>query len=262
VENPFRYLENHLIQGGHWRDFPHFCEDLARFEAEETDLLVHGTTGERPLDRFQREVAHLTPLPDSRFVGSHEELRKVSWDCLVSFRGNKYGVAAAYAGKRVWVRTIQGHTLQVHNQKGELIASHLLAQGKGKIVLLEGQYQGLRQAQPRTWVVLREAFLERFPYHRAFLDKLQAQQRFNHVAHLRGILELCRLYSSEVMQEAFALAETYNTFSQDFVRGLVERRPPAEMPLPGSPLSLRPLPVVKVHGNLRVYQELLTRRGW
>jgi len=133
--------------------------------------------------------------------------------------------------------------------------------GKGRITLLEGQYQGLRQAQPRTWAVLREAFLDQFPHHSTFLDKLHAQQRFNHVAHLRGILELCRLYPSEVMQEAFALAETYNTFSRDFVRGLVEQRPPAEAPLPGSPLSLRPLPVLTVRGDLRVYQELLVGKG-
>lgn len=264
VENPFRYLENHFIRGGHWRDFYHFCEGLARFEAEEMDVLVHGTTGERPLDRFQREMPHLLPLPGNRFVGSHEELRKVSWDCLVPFRSNKYGVPSAHAGKRVWVRAVQGHTLQVHNQKGELIASHVLAQGKGKIVLLEGQYQGLRQAQPRTWTVLREKFLERFPYHSAFLDKLHAQQRFNHVAHLRGILELAQLYPSQVMQEAFNLAESYNTFSQDFVRGLVERHPPAEKPLPNPCLSgsLRPLPVVKVQGDLRAYQELLVGKGW
>lgn len=262
VENPFFYLENQYIKGGHWRDFPHFCEGLARFEAEDTDLRIHGTTGERPLDRFQRESPHLLPLPAGRFVGSHEELRKVSWDCLVPFRANKYGAPTTYAGKRVWVRAIQGHTLQVHNQKGELIASHVLARGKGKIVLLEGQYRGLRQAQPRTWAVLREAFLERFPYHGAFLNKLQAQQRFNHVAHLRGILELAQLYPGEVMEEAFSLAETYNTFSQDFIRGLVERHPPTQRPLPGSPLSLRPLPVVRVEGDLRAYQQLLLGKGW
>jgi len=264
VENPFRYLENHFLRGGHWRDFPHFCEELARFEAEEMDLMVHSTTGERPLERFQREAPHLVPLPGNRFVGSHEELRKASWDCLVPFRANKYGVPSAYAGKRVWVRTVQGHTLQVHNQKGELIASHVLERGKGRIILLEGQYQGLRSArggQPRTWAVLRETFLKQFPYHGAFLDKLHAQQRFNHVAHLRGILELARLYPAQVMEEAFRLAEAYNTFSQDFIRGLVERRPPFETALPGSPLSLRPLPVVRVQGDLKVYQELLAGRG-
>lgn len=261
VENPFRYLENHFIKGNRWRDFAHFCEELARFEAEDVDLQVHGTTRERPLDRFQREAPYLLPLPDSRFVGSHEEMRKVSWDCLVPFRGNKYGVPQAHAGKRVWVRTVRGHTLQVHSQKGDLIASHVLAAGKGVITLLEGQYQAL-QREPRTWTVLRGVFLEQFPEHETLLEKLHAQQRFNYVDHMRGILELARLYPAEVMKEAFSLAETYNTFSRDFIRGLVEQRPPAETPLPGAPLSLRPVPVLAVRGDLRTYQGLLVDRGW
>ena len=262
VENPFRYLENHFIKGGHWRDFAHFCEELARFEAEDVNLQVHTTTQERPVDRFQREVPHLLPLPGHRFVGSHEELRKVSWDCLVPFRGNKYGVSSPYAGKRVWVRTIRGHTLEVHNQKGDLVASHVLARGKGVITLLEGQYEGLRQAQPRTWTVLRESFLEQFPEHETFLEKLHAQQRFNHVAHLRGILDLTKLYPAEIMEEAFQMAEIYNTFSRDFVRGLVERHTPVEAPLPGVPLSLRPVPVLTIRGDLGTYQELLVGKGW
>jgi transposase len=260
VENPFRYLEEHFIKGGHWRDFVHFCQELARFEAEELDLRVHGTTGEPPLERFQREVPYLTPLPGSRFVGIREELRKVSWDCLIAFRGNKYGVPASYAGKRVWVRTSRGHTLQVYNQKGEPVATHVLRPGKGAIVHLEGQYAGLRQ--PRTRVVLRQEFLERFPGHRLFLEKLQAQQRFNPEAHLRGILELARLYPREVLEEAFLLADTYNTFSQDFIRGLVERHPPAERPLPPAPLWLRQVPALRVQGDLGAYQALLVERGW
>jgi hypothetical protein len=216
---------------------------------------VHGTTGEPPLERFQREVAALTSLPSARFVSSREEFRKVSWDGLVPFRGNKYGVPAAYSGKRVWVRTVRGHILQVHSQKGELVASHVLRAGKGAIVLLEGQYAGLRQ--PRTRPVLRQAFLERFPHHHLFLEKLQAQQKFNLGFHLRGILELAHLYPKEVLEEAFDLAERYNTFSNNFIQGLVERHAPREAPLPVTPLCLRPVPAVNVRGDLGVYQELL-----
>ncbi|MFQ5875918.1 MAG: IS21 family transposase, partial [Dehalococcoidia bacterium] len=244
VENPFRHLEQQVIKGGHWRDFPHFCEDIARFEAEELDLQVHGTTGEPPLQRFQREAQALTPLPPTRFVSTQEEFRKVSWDGLVAFRSNKYGVPAAYSGKRVWVRAVQGHTLQVLNQRGEPVASHVLRSGKGDIVLLEGQYAGLRQ--PRTLTVLRQAFLERFPGQRLFVEKLQAQQKFNPEAHLRGILELAQLYTSEVVEQALDLAKAYNTFSKDFIRGLVERHAPREAPLPTISLSLRPVPVVSV----------------
>jgi transposase len=52
VERPFFYLEQHIIKERSFRDFGHFCQELARFEAEELDLLVHHTTQERPIDRF------------------------------------------------------------------------------------------------------------------------------------------------------------------------------------------------------------------
>lgn len=262
VENPFRYLENQFIKGNQWRDLAHFGEALARFEAEDVNVQVHATTQERPADRFQREAPYLLPLPASPFIGSQEELRKVSWDGLVPFRGNKYGVPSAYAGKRVWVRTVQGHYLRIRNQKGEPIASHILARGKGAITFLPGQYDGLRQSEPRTWAVLSESFLAHSPHRERFLEKLHAQQRFNYVAHLRGILALARLYPVEAMEEAFTLADTYNTFSQDFIRGLVERHPPRETPLAGAPLSLRAVPVLAVRSDLDTYQELLAGRGW
>src|SRR5689334_9569943 len=76
----------------------HFLEELATFEHDDLDLRIHTTTQERPIDRFQREQPHLTPLPEQRFVGTLALSRKVSWDCLVSYQGNRYAVPATYAG--------------------------------------------------------------------------------------------------------------------------------------------------------------------
>ncbi len=50
------------------------------------DVYVHSTTQERAIDCFQAEWPHLLPLPEQRLVGTLALLRKVSWDCLVSFR--------------------------------------------------------------------------------------------------------------------------------------------------------------------------------
>ncbi|MGQ9595695.1 MAG: IS21 family transposase [Anaerolineae bacterium] len=259
VERPFYYLEQHFIKGRSFQDFAHFCQELASFQ-EELDHQVHQTTQERPIDRFQRERPSLTPLPVARFVGSQEEVRKVSWDCLLSFRGSRYSVPAAYAGKMVWVRPSRGYQLLVFNQRGDLIASHLLSRRKGVTVLEEAHYEGLRRQPPRTRVLLEQAFLEHFPAHRPFLEKLYAQQRFNHVAHLRGILELATLFPRETLERAFALAHAYNTFSSHFIRGLLEEAPPAEPGAEGT-RTLRPVPAIAVQGDLRPYQRLLTAGG-
>jgi hypothetical protein len=61
VERPFFYLEQQFIKGTQFASVSHFLEELAGFERVDLDLHVHSTTQERPIDRFTRELPHLTP---------------------------------------------------------------------------------------------------------------------------------------------------------------------------------------------------------
>lgn len=222
VERPFFYLEQHLIKGGAWENFDALTHDLARFSAEELDHLVHSTTGERPIDRFQKEKDLLTPLPALPFVGTHEEMRKVSWDCFVSFRGSSYAVPPEYAGKHVWLRPSQGTRFLIRNQKGQEIVQHDIAQQKGSIVVYPSHYEKLKKSLPKTRVVLEEAFLRQFPDHQSFVRGIFIQHKPNGVDHLRGILRLVEFYPREALLSAFNKAEELNSYSHKFVRALLE----------------------------------------
>lgn len=257
VENPFRYLEDHLIRGGRWDSFEHFLADLERFAREELDLVVHGTTRQRPIDLFAEERPYLTPLPAGRFVSTREQFRGVSWDCLISFDGNRYSVPHPYAGKSVWVRVSRGKYLLVLDMRGQVVATHELCREKGRTILNQEHYEGLKRAAPRTRALLEKAFLDRFPDQAEFLEKLYAQQKLNPAYHLRGILELASLYPKETMLEVFSLCVQYNTFSVTFVRGVLEQHLPAHpQPQPGV-RTLHGLPSVRVTRNLSTYQRLL-----
>ena len=222
VERPFFYLEEHFIKGRNWATFDDFAKDLLAFAAEELDYLIHSTTRERPIDRFEREKNLLTPLPNLPFVGTHEQMRKVSWDCLVSFDGSRYSVPWQYAAKQVWLRASQGRKLLVRNQHGQQIAMHDIATRKGLTIINPAHYEGIKKATPKTRVVLEESFLHLFPEHRWFVEGVLIQHRNNGVDHLRGILSLAQLYSHESMLAAFAMAKEYNTYSHRFIRGLLE----------------------------------------
>lgn len=66
---------------------------------EEANRRVHATTREVPLERFAREG--LTPLggqPD--YDTSYVRHRRAAKDCLLSYRGNRYSVPHAFAGRR------------------------------------------------------------------------------------------------------------------------------------------------------------------
>lgn len=263
VERPFFYLEEQFIKGRSWPSFDAFAQELARFVREDLDVRVHGTTQERPgpegTPRFQREQPMLTPLPKVAFIGSHEESRKVSWDCLVSFAGSRYSVPWAYAGQHVWVRASQGRRLIVRNQHGEEIAHHDLSPSKGTTVLVASHDAGLRKNQPKTKAVVDEAFLRRFPDHQWFVDAVHRQYPHNGVAHLRAMLSLADLSTAEALRSAFQKAHQYQTYSQRFIRGILEAAdrvvsPPAT----GVPAGL---PVVRppstVQADLRIYQQIL-----
>lgn len=261
VERPFFYLEQQFIKGRRFPSFPQFLQELAVFEREDLDLRVHSTTRERPIDRFATEVAHLTPLPEPRFVGTLALSRKVSWDCLVSYQSNRYSVPAVYAGKLVWLLVSRGTHLLVLDARRAVIAEHALSPTKGRTVSLDAHYASLRRGPARTYVVLAEQFLARFPHQAAFLEGLTRQHKLNPAAHLRGVLELALLYDAASLEQAFATAHEYQTYALAFIRGLLEsagQPAPGGAPAPATlPLAGRILPATPVHCELGRYQQLL-----
>jgi len=255
VERPFFYLEQHFIKGGAWDDFGDFARSLAAFVAEDMDLQIHSTTGERPIDRFEQERPSLTPLPALPFIGTHETMRKVSWDCLLSYTGTRYSVPWPYAGKQVWLRTSQGRKLIVRNQKGEQIACHELAARKGGTLINQAHYEGLRRRVARTRTLLEGSFLELFPKHRWFMEGVCIQHKNNPLDHLRGILALAEVYPRQTLVASFSLAQECNTYSHQFVRGVLESGAVAESEAqPCEPLEAAEATLT---ADLGVYQEIL-----
>jgi len=260
VERPFFYLEEQFLKGRTWDSFTTLAAELTKFVADDLDVRVHGTTQERPIDRFQRERALLTPLPTIPFLGTHEETRLVSWDCLVSFAGSRYSVPWAYAGQRVWVRPSQGVRLSVRSQAGAVIAAHDLSAVKGATISDPAHYAGLHADVPKTRARVTAAFLERFPTYGWFLTELLAAHPPNGVAHLQAILRLAEVYPTAALTAAFDAARPHQAYNQAFIRGVVEAgSTPAERTPP--PLLPSRAPYEEVRADLSVYQGLLHELG-
>ncbi|HET7517061.1 MAG TPA: hypothetical protein VFN05_05060, partial [Actinomycetes bacterium] len=193
--------------------------------------------------------------------------RKVSWDCLVSYRGCRYSVPATQAGKLVWLLPSRGTHLLILDARRDVLVEHHLSTTKGTVVMLEEHYAPLRRGTAKTYAVLAEQFLARFPHQAAFLEGLVAQHKLSPAGPLRAIVELATLYDAASLERAFALAHEYLTYSPSFVRGLLESADPSAIdpaaatsatdpPLAGLPTA-RVLPATAVQADLRPYQELL-----
>lgn len=135
VESGVKYFRRNFLPGRAFIDDRDFDEQLAQWMAEIADVRIHGTTHERPLDRFGEERGHLIPLggqPGFRLEA--RQPRIVADDYLVSFETNRYSVPFALIGQPVEVLRRQGR-LQIFH-RGTLIAEHPELPGKHQVRIL------------------------------------------------------------------------------------------------------------------------------
>jgi transposase len=132
VERPGRYVQENFLPrvapiltardfGFLNRSLAHWCDTIA-------NVRVHGTTHERPIDRFLRDEAEqLHPLP--AFAVGLDEIasRRVGRDCLVRWKSSWYRLPVEFAGRSVLVRETPEGTVHIEFQ-GRLVKSYPLAQ--------------------------------------------------------------------------------------------------------------------------------------
>jgi transposase len=135
VESGVKYVKRNALTGrrfGSWAALEEWAATVA-------DVRVHGTTHERPIDRFARET--LTPLgsqPPYQYTASRR--RVVAADALVAIAAGRYSVPVRYVGQTVDVRETATHYVIVAGDT--CIARHAKA-GRHAVVMEPGHYAGL-----------------------------------------------------------------------------------------------------------------------
>ena len=139
VESGVKYVARNALAGKRFHSWAHLNAWLVEWATTIADQRVHGTTHERPADRFAREA--LTPL-DGRppYAFAHVRERMVANDALVSIDGSRYRVPAHLAGTTVTVR--EHATDCTIWQRDTLVATHV-RQGRQQVVMVPAHYAGL-----------------------------------------------------------------------------------------------------------------------
>ena len=114
------------------------------------------------MERWAREeLTSLDGHPD--YDTSYVSHRLVAKDCTFSYRGNRYSVPYAYAGKSVLVRVgLDTGSIRIFHQN-ECAAEHRLASGKGAIVADVTHYGNLPRRSPVPVVSTRTVAAELVP---------------------------------------------------------------------------------------------------
>jgi hypothetical protein len=97
--------------------------------AEVADIRIHGTTQERPIDRFVVEAACLVPLGNHvSYLKVRRLERKVSGDCRIELDTNRYSMPYELVGQSVNLEVTCGEMTVLW--RGKAVAEHTILQGR------------------------------------------------------------------------------------------------------------------------------------
>jgi len=231
VERPFYYIEQHFIKGNKFKSFEEFINKSHLF-LEEWEKEPNKTTLIPPSIRFEEEQAALMPLPSATYSIHLKETRKVSWDCLISYRGVKYSIPHLFAGQDVWIRPSHGNILEVYDQNSKMICQHTLSYQRGKTVIIEQHYEGVKGSIPKSLPKLREHFIHTFSNGERYVELLNREVKANHIHRYQKILELLHHYDLEAIEQAIEQSILFNRIELDFIGNLLKKSSRKTIELP------------------------------
>jgi len=145
VESGVKYVKGNFLLGEVFSNLDEINAAARVWLSEVANVRIHGTTGEMPVVRFEKEglssIAHLAP-----FDTSEHTYRRVTLDCMISYCGSRYSVPAIAARQTVLVKEKTDGTLDIFLD-GELLTSHRLAK-KGQTIIVPEHYKGIAVSTP------------------------------------------------------------------------------------------------------------------
>jgi transposase len=149
VESGVKYVKRNFLPGRTFRDLADFNAQLAAWLTEIADLRRHGTTHERPIDRFAGEAAELARRAGQpSFLQAMRRERVVAEDWLVAIDTNRYSVPWRLIGRTVQVLRVGANWHILH--RGELVAEHPVLAGRHQLSILPEHGPGAAVRNART----------------------------------------------------------------------------------------------------------------
>jgi transposase len=148
VESGVKYLKRNFLPGRQFIDDLHLGEELGTWMSTVADQRIHGTTHERPIDRFAVERAHLVATahqPAFRLEATYP--RVVADDFLVTLDTNRYSVPFRLIGRTVEVQRDEGRILIRY--QGQVVAEHDALPGRYQVRILPEHGPGAIARNPR-----------------------------------------------------------------------------------------------------------------
>jgi transposase len=131
VESGVRYVKRNFLGGREPTTIVQANRDVRRWVNTTAGQRVHGTTKDKPLERFKTERTALKPLPNSPYDMAVWKQVKLHRDCHLIFDQAYYSTPFRLVGQQLWVRG-GSREVQIYTSDYQLVATHARAQRPGR----------------------------------------------------------------------------------------------------------------------------------
>ena len=228
VESGVHYVTRNGLAG---RSFPlgidQANEHLARWVQEVAGVRDHGTTHERPLDRFEREKSALLPLPAVRYEITLWKRVKLHPDCHVVFDYAFYSAPHRLVGEELWVRATPDR-VEIHHEF-ERLATHPRATTRGEWRTLRDHLppEKLQGLMPEP-VKLRVQAQGIGPQTTEFIERLLGERPLDRLRGAQGVLRLAQRFGAARLEAACRRALRFDDVRYHTVKNILKHGLDAE----------------------------------
>jgi transposase len=125
------YVKRNFLGGRKPTTITQANRDVRRWVETTAGLRIHGTTKEKPLERFEAERTVLKPLPGVPYDLAIWKQVKLHRDCYVVFEQAYYSAPFRLVGQLLWVRG-GTQSVQIYTGDYQLVATHTRALKPGQ----------------------------------------------------------------------------------------------------------------------------------
>lgn len=188
------------------------------------NVRLHGTTQERPIDRFQKEQSLLQALPEKGREYDARIIRAVSASsqALIHFDSNRYSVPHRFAYQTLTLKAGPNTIEIIHGQ--EKIATHTRSMEKNRVMEDPKHVEGILATKRRALETkLLDAFQSMGEMAKQYLDQLILSE-WNAPYHIGEIMKMVKTYGKTEVLQAIDHALQFNAWGSSYLKNIIHQQ--------------------------------------
>ncbi len=223
VEAAVKYIKRTFLPLRQFRDLNDANYQLQAWLLGEAGNRVHGTTRQRPLERYHAvEKAHLKPLPDVAPTLATWAKVKVHRDAHVQYLKRYYSVPFRLMGQTLWLKCTPA-TVQLYRDH-ELVATHALLPYSGMRATVDDHMPPEALAyklQDPQWCLKQAEAVG--PHCLALIQNLFADRVLENLRAAQGVVRLKKKYGAPRLEAACQRAIHFDNPRYRTVKTILEK---------------------------------------